>query len=284
MNFTAADFLRWYAPRKASFEWGFWIVTYLVNAVFNSAVRVMELAPGAREPAAWEPVVWECSSALSMLFLVWPVVWFTRAWPFRWEGVAKWLGIHLLASVVYSIAHVGLMVAMREVAYALAGEGYSFGPWVGELFYEYLKDVRTYIGLVFLIEGYRFVLRRLSGEARWLDSRDDRPEPPQPRPDRFLVKMLGREFLVPAEDIDRAQAAGNYVNLVVGRREYPLRSTMKDLVDRLDPALFRRIHRSHIVRLDCISEIEPLESGDARVTLENGTVLPCSRNYRSELS
>jgi len=284
MNVTATDFLRWYAPRKASFEWGFWIVTHIVNAVFNSAVRVMELAPGAREPAAWEPVVWECSSALSMLLLVWPVVWFTRAWPFRWDGAAKWLGGHLLASVVYSIAHVLLMVAMREIAYALAGGDYSFGPWAGELFYEYLKDVRTYVGVVFLIEGYRFVLRRLSGEARWLDSRDDRPEPPRHRPDRFLVKMLGREFLVPAEDIDRAQAAGNYVNLVVGRREYPLRSTMKDLMDRLDPALFRRIHRSHIVRLDCIAEIEPLESGDARVTFKDGTVLPCSRSYRSELS
>jgi len=69
------------------------------------------------------------------------------------------------------------MVAMREAAYALAGGSYSFGPWAGELFYEYLKDVRTYIGVVFLIEGYRFVLRRLKGEARWLDTRDDRPEP-----------------------------------------------------------------------------------------------------------
>src|SRR6056297_2435642 len=167
MNVTAADFRRWYAPRKASFEWGFWIVTHVVNAVFNSAVRVMELAPGARDPQAWEPVVWECSSALSMLLLVWPVVWFTRAWPFRWDGAAKWLGGHLLASVVYSVAHVLLMVAMREVAYALADGDYSFGPWAGELFYEYLKDVRTYIGVVFLIEGYRFVLRRLSGEARW---------------------------------------------------------------------------------------------------------------------
>lgn len=70
--------------------------------------------------------------------------------------------------------------------------------------------------------------------------------------------MLGREFLVPAEDIDRAQAGGNYVNLVVGRREFPFRSTMKDLVERLDPARFRRIHRSHIVRLDRVAEIEPL--------------------------
>jgi len=284
MKFVAADFLRWYAPRRAGFEWGFWIVTYLVNAVFNSVVRVMELAPDGGEPAAWEPVVWECSSALSMLLLVWPVVWFTRAWPFRYNGVAKWLGVHLIASVIYSLAHVLLMVAMRELVYALTGGDYSFGSWAVELFYEYLKDVRTYIGLVFLIEGYRFVLRRLKGEARWLDSRDERPEQSQRRPDRFLVKMLGREFLVPADDIDRAQAAGNYVNLVVGRREYPLRSTMKDLVERLNPARFRRIHRSHIVRLDCISEIEPLESGDARVTLKDGTRLPCSRNYRSELS
>jgi hypothetical protein len=284
MKVTATDFMRWYAPRRTSFEWGFWIVTHAVNAAFNSAVRVLELPPGASDPAPWGPVVWECSSALSILLLVWPVVMFTRAWPFRWDRAFAWLGGHLLASVVYSVVHVLLMVAMREAAYALAGGDYSFGPWPGELVYEYLKDVRTYIGVVFLIEGYRFVLRRLRGEARWLDSRDDRPEAPQRRPDRFLVKMLGREFLVPADDIDRAQAAGNYVNLVVGHREYPLRSTMKDLVQRLDPGRFRRIHRSHIVRLDRVAEIEPLESGDARVTLQDGTVLPCSRNYRSELS
>lgn len=71
---------------------------------------------------------------------------------------------------------------------------------------------------------------------------------------------------------------------MVGMREYPLRSTMKSLVDRLDPARFRRVHRSYLVRVDRIAQIEPLEGGDARLTLEDGTVVPCSRSYRSELT
>ncbi|WP_275401499.1 LytTR family DNA-binding domain-containing protein [Wenzhouxiangella limi] len=96
--------------------------------------------------------------------------------------------------------------------------------------------------------------------------------------------MLGREFLVPAMDIEYAQAAGNYANLVVGGREYPLRSTMKGLLQRLDPERFRRVHRSYLVRIDQVTEIKPLESGDARLTLSSGAVVPCSRRYRAELS
>jgi hypothetical protein len=287
------SFLDWYAPHRTRFEWGFWIVLYLVNGVANSVVRVLDLEP-ADPTAPWEPVAWECSSALALLLLVWPVVVFTRHWVWSWSHPVRWLAGHAVASVVFSLAHVLLMVAMRETAYRLAGGDYDFGHWPSELVYEYLKDARTYAGVVLFIEGYRFILRRLAGEARWLDAPPDgRPEPSSGDDagsglpdycDRFLVKMLGREFLVPAADIDYAQAAGNYVNLVVGGREYPLRSTMKGLLERLDPERFRRVHRSYLVRIDRVAEIEPLDSGDARLKLVDGTELPCSRSYRSGLT
>lgn len=293
MQINSRSILNWYAPRRLRFEWGFWIVLYLVNAVANSVVRVLDLEAGGRTER-WEPIVWECSSALALLLLVWPVVVFTRHWSWSWSHPARWLVGHVIASVAFSLAHVLLMVAMREAAYRLVGGNYDFGHWPSELVYEYLKDARTYAGVVLFIEGYRFILRRLAGEARWLDappdsrlersSGDAAAEGLGDYSERFLVKMLGREFLVPAADIDYAQAAGNYVNLVVGGREYPLRSTMKGLVERLDPTRFRRVHRSFLVRIDRVAEIEPLDSGDARLKLVDGTELPCSRSYRSGLT
>ena len=68
-----------------------------------------------------------------------------------------------------------------------------------------------------------------------------------------------------------------------GHDYYPLRSTIAGIESRLDPRRFARIHRSYLVALDHVSSIEPLDSGDARVHLRDGTVLPCSRRYRQDL-
>lgn len=95
--------------------------------------------------------------------------------------------------------------------------------------------------------------------------------------------MLGREFLINVADVESLQASGNYVNLHVRGRDYPLRATMAGIEARLDPARFRRVHRGWIVNLDAIAEIEPLDSGDARIDLRDGRRIPCSRRYRDAL-
>jgi DNA-binding LytR/AlgR family response regulator len=97
------------------------------------------------------------------------------------------------------------------------------------------------------------------------------------------VKKLGKEFLLSAADVEWLQAWGNYVNLRVRGRDYPLRSTMTEIETRLDANRFVRVHRSYIVNLDCITEIEPLDSGDARATMRDGGVVPVSRRYRENL-
>ncbi len=135
-----------------------------------------------------------------------------------------------------------------------------------------------------MIDVYGFVLLRLRGEASLLCAPDEgAPVEPVERPDRFLVRKLGKEFLIAADDIEWLEAEGNYVNLHVNGRLYPLRSTMTALEPRLDPAHFLRVHRSYIVNLKHLLEIEPLESGDARLKLRDGTVVPCSRRYRAAL-
>jgi DNA-binding LytR/AlgR family response regulator len=166
----------------------------------------------------------------------------------------------------------------------MQGEFYDFSPWWREFGYEYLKDVRSYGTMVLVIEGYRLLIRRWQGEASLLSAPDDAPPVERvERPERFLVRKLGKEFLVAAADVEWLQASSNYVNLHMRGRDYPLRTTMAVIETQLDPARFVRVHRSYIVNLDRIAQIEPLDTGDARIVMDDGAIVPCSRRYRDAL-
>ncbi|HJS05129.1 MAG TPA: LytTR family DNA-binding domain-containing protein, partial [Variovorax sp.] len=106
---------------------------------------------------------------------------------------------------------------------------------------------------------------------------------PTARPERFLVRKLRREFLIAASDIDWLQAQGNYVGLRVKGHDYLLRATLTDFLAQLDPARYARVHRSYAANLDRVAEIEPLDGGDARLLMQDGTRIPCSRRYRDAL-
>jgi DNA-binding LytR/AlgR family response regulator len=273
-----------YQSRRRIFETAFWLIFLSGNTAANSLVSLIDLRRSSPDFPAWEPIVWECSSTLLMLALIPAVVWFTRRFPLQWDNWRLRLPVYALASLAFSIIHVGGMIGMRELAYHWMGQDYSFGPWGRELFYEYLKDVRSFGFMIAIIEVYRFVLRRVQGEASLLQMPDVGPPlVAVDRPDRFLVRKLGREFLVAAADIEWLQASGNYVNLHVSGRDYPLRSTIANIEDRLDSRLFMRVHRSFIVNLDRIASIEPLETGDARLHMKDSATIPCSRRYRGDL-
>ena len=266
-------------------EVGSWAVFVCGNAAANSVVTWLDLQrSGLAQTQRWEPAVWEWSSALVWLLLLPAIAWSTRRYPTHWDNWRRRLPLHLLASVLVSLVHVLGMVGIRVLAYRWQGSEYDFGPWGAGLYYEYLKDVRSYAMMVVVFEGYRLLLRRLQGEATLLDLPDEGPPlEPVERPERFLVRKLGREFLVAAGDIEWLQAASNYVNLRVRGHDYPLRSTIGGIEAKLDPRRFVRIHRSYIVNLAQVASIEPLDSGDARVHLKDGSQLPCSRRYREAL-
>ena len=283
MPVTPSPLDRFLLHRRA-WEVGLWSGFLGLQCVFNSVVEMMDLDRSGTRYARWEPVVWEASSVLVLLALLPALLAFDRRHPLdagRWRRNLPW---HLIASVVYSVVHVVAMVGLRHAAYALAGGRYAFGDWSTQWVYEYLKDVRTYFLSLAIVYGYRFIVLRLQGEARLLAAPDvGPPVEPVERPDRFLVRKLGKEFLVAADDIEWLEADGNYVNLHVKGRLYPLRSTMTAVEPRLDPARFVRVHRSYIVNLDHLVEIEPLETGDARLKLRDGNSIPCSRRYKPGL-
>jgi two-component system, LytTR family, response regulator len=105
----------------------------------------------------------------------------------------------------------------------------------------------------------------------------------QPKSDRMVVKSGGRLFFLRTEEIDWVEAAGNYVRLHVGPGSHLLRETMNAIEGRLDPEKFFRIHRSRIVNMERIQELQPWLNGEYAVLLRTGTRLTLSRGYREKL-
>ena len=107
--------------------------------------------------------------------------------------------------------------------------------------------------------------------------------PAQQRLERFVIKSGGRVFFVPTGEIDWIEAAGNYVKLHVGTDEHLFRETMNAIEAKLNPDAFFRIHRSHMVNVERIRELQPWFNGEYVVFLKNGTRLTLSRGYREKL-
>jgi two-component system, LytTR family, response regulator len=101
--------------------------------------------------------------------------------------------------------------------------------------------------------------------------------------DRFAIKTGGRTAIIAAEDIEWLQASGDYVALHIGKKAYLLRETLDGLERQLDPKRFIRIHRSTMVALDEIKELQSLSSRDSLIRLNDGTELRASRRYRHRL-
>jgi len=297
MQLARPNLFERYSPFRRRAELAFWGVVLLLQVGFSIGVAAIDARASGRAVPFWQVLSWELSSHLTLLALVPAVFAFERRFPLANGGWRRHWGWHVAGSVGFCLLHVGAMVALRKAIYLLAGMRYGFGDWRVQLPYEYFKDVRTY-GLILLgILAYRLFMLRLQGEARVLDAPEDPPgEPAAPppgnaalpaappaRPERFLVRKLRREFLIAAADIDWLQAQGNYVGLHVNGHDYLLRATLNDFLAQLDPARHVRVHRSYAVHLDRIAEIEPLDAGDARLHMRDGTLVPCSRRYRAAL-
>jgi len=112
---------------------------------------------------------------------------------------------------------------------------------------------------------------------------DSAPSETGRRLERLMVKSGGRIFFVRIDDVAWIEAAGNYVRLHVGKDVHLLRETLTALEKKLDPARFVRIHRSTIVNLERVRELQPVFHGDYVVILHDGVELVVSRGFRDHL-
>jgi len=256
----------------------------LLSFFANLGVVLVEFGRRPNGFDTWEPWVLEATSHLGLALIIPLVIWFDRRYPIRTSTWKISLPAHALFSLVASLAHVTIMYWSSKVLYLVfdPGEPYYWESWLGDFRYEYLKDFRTYMLIVMLLYLYRFVILRLQGEAGFVSERQDETSPDLIS-DRFLVKKLGREFLVRVDEIDWIESSGNYVNLHVRGRVYPLRDTMTSISERLNAFGFQRVHRSAIVNLDRVVEIVAFDTGDGEARLQSDVTVPVSRRFRKEL-
>ena len=101
--------------------------------------------------------------------------------------------------------------------------------------------------------------------------------------DRLVVKGGGTTRFIRVVDIDWIEGAGVYVNLHIGGKELLYRSTLSELAGHLDPMRFIRVHRSFIVNVDSILELQPISHGEFELILKGGHRSRVSRTYRIQL-
>lgn len=100
---------------------------------------------------------------------------------------------------------------------------------------------------------------------------------------RFAVRIGPRIQIVLAEDIEWVGRAGDYSELHSRGQSHLLRETMNTLEQRLDPAQFIRVHRSRMVRLKCVRELQAIGNHEYVVILSDGSKHRTSRSYAAQL-
>ena len=101
--------------------------------------------------------------------------------------------------------------------------------------------------------------------------------------DRFVIKTGGRIYFLKSQHIDWIEAQGKYVAIHSGKESHVLREGISSVEEDLDPQKFVRIHRSTIVNIERVKELNPWFHGDCKITLQDGTQLMLSRHYRQRL-
>jgi two-component system LytT family response regulator len=101
--------------------------------------------------------------------------------------------------------------------------------------------------------------------------------------ERLVIKSGGRITFLRTDEITWIEADDKYVHLHTSTARPMVRQTLSAMEEQLDPARFRRIHRSAIVNIEQIAELQPLFSGEYSILLQDGTKLTLSRNYKDKL-
>ena len=149
---------------------------------------------------------------------------------------------------------------------------YLLKPFSDERFEAMLTRVKSRRDDVYLREFGQGLARMITSQAattRYLD--------------RLAIKIDGITRVVRVKDVEWIEAAGIYVNLHASGKTYLYRASLTDLEQSLDPTRFLRIHRSVIVNVDNIIQLEPLSHGEFKLLLKDGSRPHVSRTYRASL-
>lgn len=247
-----------------------WILLIALLWGTDLLVKLTEAEQFGSSKSTFRLVSEQITSGLAALLMVPFAVRWLRLFPLARDAWVSAIVGHTAGTVLFAFGHYSLMVAFRYAWYAFVGFPYIWRtPFVANLFVEYQKDIKVYLGMLAVITAYRYMRR--AGRN---------PGPPTLPADGRLFVQTGRgDALLRFDEIDYLEGARNYVTVHAGDREYVVRDTLANLQGKLSAGPFVRTHRSYIVNLDRVREIRCVESV-YRVQLRSGREVPLSRAYR----
>ena len=182
--------------------------------------------------------------------------------------VLRAVGVDAVPAVIFVTAHDQHALE----AFHVHAVDYLLKPVSGERFAVAMARARRLLG-----ERAEDDLReRIGAMLAWLDQTSRGLG-------RLAVRTDGRTVLLRNDEIDRVEADGNYARVVVRGRVVLVRETLGDLEQQLDPARFIRVHRSTILNIERVREIQPMFRGEHVVITTDGGRFPLSRKYRALL-
>jgi hypothetical protein len=242
----------------------------LMVAVVNALSVTDEMTEAGLRINAWEPWVWELTSAVFWILVALPLIRLLRrvrpprtGWPMAIAAI-------LLISVPVCALHMGFLALSRGALYAALGLSYSYDWSWSQTVYEWRKDLLS----VAIFAILSFVVDRLTAEPA-------AAAPPQTF--RLEVRDGSRTLWLAPAEIERVEAAGNYVELVTASSTVLHRATLATVADQLASHGFVRIHRSRLVRRDAVTAVTTTPSGDFEARLASGATVAGSRRFRADL-
>ena len=100
---------------------------------------------------------------------------------------------------------------------------------------------------------------------------------------RIAFKAKGSILLLDLADILAVQAEGNYVSLRHRTNAYLVHESLSSMAEKLKPYGFVRIHRSVVVNISAVEEIQPLPTGEYRLRVKGGKEYLVTRTYKDNL-
>lgn len=262
-----------------------WSVFAIFYGALEASTKLIEYSKLGQPLPTWQPIVGEYTGIYALVLLIPLIIWCDNLFPFRRDSWRYAVLANVIFSIPFALLHIGLFVSARNLIYPLFGAEYEFGALGFEFLYQYRKTCLGYVVILGSIYSFRHYVNLRSlldlPDAN-IQAECDGTKQTNSYLRRLLAAHLGREIIVNTVDIRYIEAAGNYVILHTSDAKLKLRKTMGKIEELLNPENFVRIHRSIIVNIDAIREVQPWFHGDQRLVLDDGTLLNLSRHYRSK--
>lgn len=181
-------------------------------------------------------------------------------------GVIEEIGTDKIPAVVFVTAYDQYAIDAFEVH----AVDYLLKPFDEERFFKsYHRALERIRSNAEKTENIQLIIEQIKKEKKYLK--------------RLLVNVGSRYFFINVVDISHISAEEKYINLHTEKGCYLIRETMNNIEAGLDPEKFVRVHRSFIVNVGHIKEMQPWSHGDFVIVLKNGEEIQMSRRYKDRL-